>query len=90
MLCWKGSSVRRKEKTALLPVYLNVYDLTPMNAYGYWLGLGVFHSGVEGQFLFLGFGCFYLNLLVVMVTDDKVWFFETRFAEIFLVGLKRN
>jgi len=21
-----------------------------MNAYGYWLGLGVFHSGVEGEF----------------------------------------
>lgn len=30
------------------PVYLNVYDLTPMNGYVYWVGLGVFHSGVEG------------------------------------------
>ncbi|KAK6916543.1 PPPDE peptidase domain [Dillenia turbinata] len=29
------------------PVYLNVYDLTPMNGYIYWAGLGVFHSGVE-------------------------------------------
>ncbi|KAF2601545.1 hypothetical protein F2Q70_00027875 [Brassica cretica] len=64
MLCWKGSSVRRKEKTALLPVYLNVYDLTPMNAYGYWLGLGVFHSGVEGQFLFLGFGWVLCNCVL--------------------------
>ncbi|KAL4273832.1 hypothetical protein GQ457_13G008680 [Hibiscus cannabinus] len=29
------------------PVYLNVYDLTPMNGYMYWAGLGIFHSGVE-------------------------------------------
>ncbi|CAN1835821.1 DeSI-like protein At4g17486 [Linum perenne] len=32
------------------PVYLNVYDLTPMNGYVYWAGLGIFHSGVEGVF----------------------------------------
>jgi hypothetical protein len=31
------------------PVYLNVYDLAPMNGYTYWAGLGIFHSGVEGQ-----------------------------------------
>lgn len=31
------------------PVYLNVYDLTPMNGYVYWAGLGIFHSGVEGM-----------------------------------------
>lgn len=38
------------------PVYLNVYDLTPMNGYVYWAGLGIFHSGVEGKhFLFLIF-----------------------------------
>ncbi|KAI4298369.1 hypothetical protein L6164_031940 [Bauhinia variegata] len=29
------------------PVYLNVYDLTPVNGYFYWAGLGIFHSGVE-------------------------------------------
>ncbi|KAG5020946.1 hypothetical protein JHK87_016801 [Glycine soja] len=29
------------------PVYLNVYDLTPMNGYVYWAGLGIYHSGVE-------------------------------------------
>lgn len=33
------------------PVYLNVYDLTPMNGYVYWAGLGIYHSGVEGTVL---------------------------------------
>lgn len=31
------------------PVYLNVYDLTTVNGYMYWAGVGIFHSGVEGQ-----------------------------------------
>lgn len=31
------------------PVYLNVYDLTPINGYVYWAGVGIFHSGVEGR-----------------------------------------
>ncbi|KAK9130779.1 hypothetical protein Sjap_011266 [Stephania japonica] len=29
------------------PVFLNVYDLTPLNNYSYWFGLGIFHSGIE-------------------------------------------
>ncbi|KAF6171238.1 hypothetical protein GIB67_036906 [Kingdonia uniflora] len=29
------------------PVYLNVYDITAKNTYGYWLGLGIYHSGFE-------------------------------------------
>ncbi|MCI24480.1 putative PPPDE thiol peptidase family protein, partial [Trifolium medium] len=33
------------------PVYLNVYDLTPMNGYVYWAGFGIYHSGVEGMVL---------------------------------------
>uniref|UniRef100_A0A453P7B6 PPPDE domain-containing protein n=1 Tax=Aegilops tauschii subsp. strangulata TaxID=200361 RepID=A0A453P7B6_AEGTS len=32
---------------ATTPVLLNVYDLTPVNDYLYWLGFGVFHSGIE-------------------------------------------
>ncbi|KAL2927489.1 hypothetical protein RDABS01_019820 [Bienertia sinuspersici] len=31
------------------PVYLNVYDLTPINGYMYWAGFGIFHTGVEGS-----------------------------------------
>lgn len=43
------------------PVYLNVYDLTPMNGYVYWAGLGIFHSGVEGEgFVYAYFHYFYL------------------------------
>lgn len=33
------------------PVYLNVYDLTTVNGYMYWAGVGIFHTGVEGQFI---------------------------------------
>ncbi|XP_041998069.1 deSI-like protein At4g17486 [Salvia splendens] len=38
------------------PVYLNVYDLTPVNGYVYWAGLGVFHSGVEVYDIEYAFG----------------------------------
>jgi hypothetical protein len=49
------------------PVYLNVYDLTPMNGYIYWAGLGIFHSGIEGSFL-----C-HIHLLLVNVQPAR-WF----------------
>ncbi|XP_010677099.2 deSI-like protein At4g17486 isoform X1 [Beta vulgaris subsp. vulgaris] len=42
-----------KERTAL---YLNVYDLTPVNNYLYWLGLGIFHSGIEVHGMEYGYG----------------------------------
>ncbi|KAG2314359.1 hypothetical protein Bca4012_065029 [Brassica carinata] len=38
------------------PVYLNVYDLTPINGYIYWAGLGIFHSGVEVHGVEYAFG----------------------------------
>ncbi|CAL9752320.1 unnamed protein product [Musa acuminata subsp. burmannicoides] len=37
-------------------LYLNVYDLTPINKYLYWFGLGVFHSGIEVHGQEYGFG----------------------------------
>ncbi|CAN1325284.1 DeSI-like protein At4g17486 [Linum perenne] len=45
-----------KKKTGLVPVYLNVYDLTPMNGYAYWFGLGIYHSGVQVHGVEYGFG----------------------------------
>uniref|UniRef100_A0A804HUP0 PPPDE domain-containing protein n=1 Tax=Musa acuminata subsp. malaccensis TaxID=214687 RepID=A0A804HUP0_MUSAM len=38
------------------PVYLNVYDLTLMNGYMYWVGLGVFHTGIEVHGVEYAFG----------------------------------
>ncbi|KAM7260064.1 hypothetical protein ACFE04_015805 [Oxalis oulophora] len=48
MMC---SMVRltRKKKAGSVPVYLNVYDLTTFNGYAYWLGLGIYHSGVQDK-----------------------------------------
>ncbi|KAB2081352.1 hypothetical protein ES319_A05G125600v1 [Gossypium barbadense] len=53
MLCRKNSSC---EETGSVPVYLNVYDLTPINGYAYWFGLGVYHSGVQVHGVEYAFG----------------------------------
>ncbi|KAF9613231.1 hypothetical protein IFM89_006332 [Coptis chinensis] len=37
-------------------VFVNVYDLTPLNIYSYWLGFGIFHSGIEVHGMEYGFG----------------------------------
>ncbi|KAM2399296.1 hypothetical protein ACFXTH_035872 [Malus domestica] len=55
MLC-KMVLVPRKKKIGKVPVYLNVYDLTPINGYAYWLGLGVYHSGVQVHGVEYAFG----------------------------------
>ncbi|GFZ10297.1 PPPDE putative thiol peptidase family protein [Actinidia rufa] len=41
---------------AIHRLYLNVYDLTPMNGYVYWAGFGIFHSGVEVHGVEYAFG----------------------------------
>ncbi|XP_021906524.1 deSI-like protein At4g17486 isoform X1 [Carica papaya] len=53
MLCRKTSSC---EVAGSVPVYLNVYDLTPINGYAYWFGLGVYHSGVQVHGVEYAFG----------------------------------
>ncbi|XP_010526233.1 PREDICTED: deSI-like protein At4g17486 [Tarenaya hassleriana] len=55
MLC-RSVSVGRKKKSGSVPVYLNVYDLTPMNVYAYWFGLGIYHSGVAVHGVEYAFG----------------------------------
>ncbi|XP_016646997.1 PREDICTED: deSI-like protein At4g17486 [Prunus mume] len=55
MLC-RMVLVPRKKKIGKVPVYLNVYDLTPINGYAYWLGLGVYHSGVQVHGVEYAFG----------------------------------
>ncbi|XP_022951694.1 deSI-like protein At4g17486 [Cucurbita pepo subsp. pepo] len=55
MLC-RIVTVSSKKKTGAVPVYLNVYDLTPINGYAYWFGLGVYHSGVQVHGVEYAFG----------------------------------
>ncbi|KAL1200603.1 DeSI-like protein [Cardamine amara subsp. amara] len=46
------SSEEREESNGearLTPAYLNVYDLTPVNNYLHWFGIGIFHSGIEAH-----------------------------------------
>ncbi|PON81865.1 DeSI-like protein [Trema orientale] len=37
-------------------VFLNIYDLTPINNYSHWFGFGIFHSGIEVHGKEYGFG----------------------------------
>ncbi|VVA19922.1 PREDICTED: deSI At4g17486 [Prunus dulcis] len=53
MLCRKSVCT---EDGGSVSVYLNVYDLTPFNGYAYWLGLGVYHSGVQVHGVEYAFG----------------------------------
>jgi hypothetical protein len=54
------------------PVYLNVYDLTPVNGYVFWVGLGIFHSGIEG---IISSTCF-TNNSVELTSQLKLCFLE--------------
>ncbi|KAL0441685.1 UNVERIFIED_CONTAM: DeSI-like protein [Sesamum radiatum] len=53
MLCLKSSIEKGRGS---VPVHLNVYDLTSMNGYAYWFGLGVYHSGVQVHGVEYAFG----------------------------------
>ncbi|KAL0354856.1 UNVERIFIED_CONTAM: DeSI-like protein [Sesamum radiatum] len=53
MLCLKSSTGKGRGS---VPVHLNVYDLTSMNGYAYWFGLGVYHSGVQVHGVEYAFG----------------------------------
>ncbi|GJP64768.1 hypothetical protein CLOP_g21717 [Closterium sp. NIES-67] len=53
-----GRDDKADESQRLLgtPVYVNVYDMTRYNDFLYWLGLGVFHSGLEVHGVEYAFG----------------------------------
>ncbi|KAL8497213.1 hypothetical protein ACS0TY_020776 [Phlomoides rotata] len=53
MICRKTSIISGRGSVA---VYLNVYDLTSINGYAYWLGLGAYHSGVQVHGVEYAFG----------------------------------
>ncbi|KAI3806918.1 hypothetical protein L1987_22836 [Smallanthus sonchifolius] len=54
MLCRGRNSTCRKSGS--VPVYHNVYDLSSVNGCAYWLGLGVYHSGVQVHGVEFAFG----------------------------------
>lgn len=57
-------------------IYLNIYDLTPVNDYLYWFGFGIFHSGIEGKILipfyvyFYGFLLLFVGLRLVIYRNN--------------------
>ncbi|WOG99296.1 hypothetical protein DCAR_0518644 [Daucus carota subsp. sativus] len=53
MLCTRD---RKRSQDGSFPVYLNVYDLTSVNGYAYWLGLGAYHSAVQVHGIEYAFG----------------------------------
>ncbi|XVE98280.1 hypothetical protein REPUB_Repub03eG0092000 [Reevesia pubescens] len=52
-------------------VILNVYDLTPINNYSYWVGFGIFHSGIEVHGKEYGFGAHDFPLSGVFEVEPK-------------------
>ncbi|XP_057496239.1 deSI-like protein At4g17486 isoform X1 [Actinidia eriantha] len=54
---WRSTMpLTSRDESMTNPVYLNVYDLTPMNGCFYWAGLGVFHTGMEVHGIEYAFG----------------------------------
>uniref|UniRef100_A0A5B7ADX4 Putative PPPDE thiol peptidase family protein n=1 Tax=Davidia involucrata TaxID=16924 RepID=A0A5B7ADX4_DAVIN len=52
-------------------LYLNVYDLTPINNYLYWFGFGIFHSGIEVHGLEYGYGAHEYSTSGVFEVEPK-------------------
>ncbi|KAG0474792.1 hypothetical protein HPP92_014478 [Vanilla planifolia] len=52
----KEQKIGKDGSDSVSHLYLNVYDLTPVNNYLYWFGLGIFHSGIEVHGMEYAFG----------------------------------
>lgn len=52
-------------------IVLNVYDLTPLNQYSIWVGLGIFHSGIEVFGMEYGFGAHDFPISGVFEVEPK-------------------
>ncbi|PIA28698.1 hypothetical protein AQUCO_06700016v1 [Aquilegia coerulea] len=52
-------------------VFLNVYDLTPINNYLYWFGFGIFHSGIEVHGMEYAFGAHEYSTSGVFEVEPK-------------------
>lgn len=52
-------------------VILNVYDLSPINHYSIWFGVGIFHSGIEVHGMEYGFGAHDLPISGVFEVEPK-------------------
>lgn len=52
-------------------IVLNIYDLTPLNQYSIWVGLGIFHSGVEVFGMEYGFGAHDFPISGVFEVEPK-------------------
>lgn len=91
MLCGK-SSVNSGAGSAA--VYLNVYDLTAINGYAYWLGLGVYHSGVQGLLpSFLSVSLCYFSLVPISkqcFISKQIWIEDEKAKSDLNFGWKKN
>ncbi|KAJ9551093.1 hypothetical protein OSB04_015138 [Centaurea solstitialis] len=52
-------------------IFLNVYDLTPANAYSIWFGFGIFHSGIQVYGMEYGFGAHDFPISGVFEVEPK-------------------
>ncbi|KAL5211007.1 hypothetical protein ABZP36_006630 [Zizania latifolia] len=52
-------------------LYLNIYDISPINHYLYWFGLGIFHSGIEVHGMEYGFGAHEYPTSGVFLVEPK-------------------
>lgn len=50
------TSDSESSSSSRVQLYLNVYDLTPLNNYMYWFGVGIYHSGIEAHGVEYAFG----------------------------------